>query len=200
MSFNQFLRLMGCCLVILAFPKSSGAVDSPVSVTLDQEGGRYSLVEEITVLVDPQIAWNVLTDYDHLSQFVHSIRGHIRSKNGEVFLVHQVASGGFLFFTASVEVLLKVHEEPNRWILFKDVSGKDFKGYSGIWTLRPVSQGVVVNYQLEVERNKNTPGFVSGDLLRSATKDLLNEVRVEMERRESKIEQGNKSTKTPVIK
>ena len=70
-------------------------------------------------------------------------------------------------------------------ILFKDVGHKNFKSYTGIWTLRPTSQGVKVKYQLRVTRNEKTPDFINGDLLRNVTKDLLNQFRGEMERREA---------------
>jgi hypothetical protein len=186
MSFGVFLRVIGCWLVFLASPRCFGNTDAPVSATLAQTGDTYNIAAEFTAPVCTQTAWNVLTDYDHMSNFIASIHGHIKSETGDDLLVHQVASGGFLIFTVSVEALLKIHEDPMDEILFKDISWKDFKSYSGIWTLEEVPQGVRVTYQLEAERNKHTPGFVNGEVLRSSTGNLLKQVRTEMERRQAK--------------
>lgn len=188
MSAPSSLKVIGCSIVFIVASLSWGNGDKPVSVTLGEVLKQYDLQGDFTAPVDPQTAWDVLTDYDHLSQFIHSMRGHIRSEKGEDFLVHQVATGGFLFFTASVEVLLNIHEDPIHSIVFKDVSGKDFESYTGSWTLQPVPAGVEVTYRLHAERNKQTPGFVSGKLLQSTTGDLLNEVRKEMERRKAIIQ------------
>src|SRR5208282_6367575 len=105
-------RVIGCLLILGMASKSMGGTDAPVSATLMQNGDVYSISAEFTAPVDPLTAWNVLTDYDHMSNFIASIRGHIRSEKGDDLLVHQVATGGFLIFTVSVEALLKIHEDP----------------------------------------------------------------------------------------
>ena len=107
--FKALLRIVGCCLIFVAASNGSGDTNSPVSVTLVPDKDKYVIVGKFISQADPQTAWSVLTDYDHLSKFVSSIRSHVRDEEGNILLVHQVASGGFLFFTASVEVLLKVH-------------------------------------------------------------------------------------------
>lgn len=192
MSFQSYLRTAALGLAFGAACGGWAAGDSPVSVTLAEEMKQYNLQGEFIVPVDPQTVWDVLTDYDHLSKFIHSMRGHIRSGNGDDLVVSQVGTGGFLFFTVSVKVLLRIHEEPIHSIEFTDISGKDFKSYSGSWTLQPVPEGMQVIYRLHAERNQNTPGFISGGLLQSTTRDLLDEVRKEMERR-----QALQTTKNP---
>jgi hypothetical protein len=194
----MFLRVIGCWLVFLVPLRCFGNSDAPVFATLAETGDTYNISAEFTSPVDQQIAWNVLTDYDDMSKFIASIHGHIRSEKGDDLLVHQVATGGFFIFSVSVEALLKIHEEPMTSIHFTDISGKDFKSYSGVWTMRVVPGAVNVTYQLEAERNKHTPGFVNGEVLRSSTGNLLKQVRTEMERREAKIQKENISaTNTP---
>ncbi len=193
MSSKIVLQAAGCWLFFLAASLCSASDDAPVSVALI-ERDSYTLNSQFIVPVPPQIAWNVLTDYDHLSQFVHSMRGHIRSEKGDDLLVNQVATGGFLFFTVSVSALLLIHEEPIHDILFTDTTGKDFKNYSGSWNLLPIPQGTQIIYQLKAEKNKNTPGFVTGKILQSTTRDLLNELRREMERREVLIQKNVSSS------
>jgi hypothetical protein len=183
---KKIFMAMGCWLVLGITPKCLGAMDAPVSATLMQDGDVYTISAEFTAPVDPQTAWNVLTDYDHMSSFIASIHGHIRSEKGDDLLVHQVATGGFLIFTVSVEALLKIHEDPMTDIHFTDISGKDFKDYGGVWTLKTIPQGVDVVYHLVAERNSHTPGFVNGEVLRSSTGNLLKQVRTEMERRQAK--------------
>jgi uncharacterized protein YndB with AHSA1/START domain len=197
LSLKIVLQAAGCWLFFLSASLCSASGDAPVSVVLT-ERDSYTLNAQFIVPVPPQNAWNVLTDYDHLSQFVHSMKGHIRSEKGDDLLVNQVATGGFLFFTVSVSALLLIHEEPIHDILFTDTTGKDFKSYSGSWNLLPIPQGTQITYQLKAEKNKNTPGFVTGKILQSTTRDLLNELRMEMERREVII-QKDASSPTKIV-
>jgi hypothetical protein len=153
-------------------------------VSLDREAGHCHAQGRFHAAVPVAIAWQVLTDYEGITRFVHSVResrlepgpdGQPRLRQdavGSAFLVHR-----------RVRVLLKLDEVPNRRIGFHDVLGEDFREYHGEWRLLPDTAGVRIEYELSAEPNSALLRmFCRGSLLHGA-EDLLAQVRDEMLRR-----------------
>ena len=114
-----------------------------------------------TVKADADVVWDVLTDYNHVSNFISNMHSHIQKKDGNDLTVEQDAGGGFLFIQEHLKALLTIHEEPLQSISFNDVSHKAFELYSGLWRLQPdtASGEIKVTYELQATRNKKTPNF-----------------------------------------
>jgi hypothetical protein len=171
-----------------AFFPGFAAEDPKYSFTFQQAGDDCRFTGDFKVPADPQIAWNVLTDYDHQSRFVQNLHYHIRQKDGNSLLVEMTAGGGFLFIRQEVKGLLRVQEDPMKSVAFDEVSHQKFDLYQGLWTLQPDGDGkdVDVSYRLQTRKNHFTPGFVTPDLLRQTSEDLMVQMRREMVRREEK--------------
>ncbi|MGH8727776.1 MAG: SRPBCC family protein [Burkholderiales bacterium] len=76
----------------------------------------------ISVAVEPDLAWAVLTDYNHPADFVPDLLlsrviGH------EPLHVEQKGETGFLIWRFPIEVVFEIEERPPRAIGFKSVSG-----------------------------------------------------------------------------
>lgn len=134
--------------------------------------------------VADSLAWSVLTDYDHIGDFVRSIvSSRVERRGDRQVLLRQEAIGRVFLLRRRVQVLLEVQEEPGRRIAFHDVLGKDFRDYAGAWSLVRDSTGMRVDYELEAEpRGRLAHAFCRGALRRTA-QDLLEQVRAEMLRR-----------------
>jgi hypothetical protein len=157
---------------------------SEIAVTLGNDRGSCNVRGSFTAPVSGALAWQVLTDYDSLGLFVHSIESSRLEHGGDGQpLVRQVALGGPFPFRRRVRVLLALDVDPQRRIGFHDLLGRDFRSYVGQWRLR-VDAGVThVEYQLEAEpRGVVARAFCRG-ALRGMAEQLLTEVRVEMIRR-----------------
>jgi hypothetical protein len=162
-----------------------------VSLAFQDQGGRYRLEGRFFVTADKDVAWNVLTDYEHIPLFVGNMKkSHVRERLYNNLFLEQEMEGGFLFFTKRVNVLLDVKENPFQSITFRDLRRKDFEVYQGGWDLRPEAQGKVeVVYRLEAKQNFSLP--FSGDFMQGGVKDLLRAVQREIQKRQAQKTKEN---------
>jgi len=154
------------------------------SVDVDQASTGCRVNGRFEAPVPASVAWEVLTDYDHIPRFVRSMKlSHVEKRDSSGVLVRQDAVSGFLFFHRHVQVLLDVKEDRGARIGFRDISGKDFTTYFGEWRLEADSTGTRVRYQLEAEPRMALPRSMCRGMLKGVARDLLEQVRAEMIRR-----------------
>jgi hypothetical protein len=79
--------------------------------------------------------------------------------------------------------VLDITENPPDRIAFHDVGGESFRSYVGTWTIDPDGAGSRVTYTLEA-RPRSSPPFFARSIVASNARGLLEEVRLEMLRRE----------------
>jgi hypothetical protein len=165
-----------------AAPRLRAAVDVDRSMVF----GTITIKAYVDVPVASQTAWLVLTDYDHLAEFVPDMHlSRIISKPGEPLRVHQRGEKSWLMLDSPFEVVLQLDETPSTRIGFRRLAGsvKDMKGE---WRLRPIKDWVRVSYTARVE-----PGLLSprmpGDsmLIESDISRMLEALGQEMLRRQA---------------
>jgi hypothetical protein len=174
--------MLGVLAPLVLLATVAGPTD--IAVTLGSGRGSCSVQGVYTAPVSRAVAWQVLTDYDSLGRFVHSIEAsRLEHQADGRLLVRQQAVGGPALFQRRVHVLLALDLEPERRIGFNDVLGKDFESYVGEWRLSGDSTATRVEYRLEAEPH----GFLAHTFCRGAlhgmAEQLLTEVRNEMFRR-----------------
>jgi Polyketide cyclase / dehydrase and lipid transport len=129
-------------------------------------------------------AWSVLTDYDHIPSFVSSMRSsRVKGRGDGYLLVEQESVARMLWFQRRLDVLLKVREEPPHRITFDDLSKVSFERYEGSWTLQDTAAGREVIYRLTVKGG--LIGLVARSRSQGMVKELLEQVRAEIGRREA---------------
>jgi hypothetical protein len=167
---------------------NSSWANTPIFFTFISEDGLYNFDGGLTVKADMDVVWDVLTDYNHVSNFISNMHSHIKKQDGNDLIVEQDAGGGFLFIQEHLKALLAIHEEPLQSISFNDVSHKAFELYSGVWRLQldQATGEVKVTYELQATRNKNTPSFLTSDLFSGSLADLLNETQREVLKRQAR--------------
>jgi hypothetical protein len=196
----MFFRKVFLYLLLLiagaAIRSDAGFAADSVSLNFQKKDGICGVDASFDVAADCATAWDVLTDYDHMHQFVGGLkRSHLEEYSGKGrFLVEQEFEGGFLFVTKRVRVRLAVQEIRCQSILFEDVGHKDFEFYQGSWQLQPDLNGeLTISYSLKCQQDFNEP--FAGDHLKGGIKDLLNAVRKEILRRQAlKNPPGHDST------
>ena len=171
-------------LILLAGLILAAETARGIDLTVDDARGVCSVHGEFVVQASPDTAWAVLSDYDNIPRFVHSM---VSSKaeylaDGRI-VVRQQAVGHMFLFSRRVNVQLEVREQPGQWIEFRDVLGKDFTHYVGDWEIAPDSSGTRVIYRLEASPRVAMPSGMRCGLLKHAARDLLDEVRAEILRR-----------------
>jgi carbon monoxide dehydrogenase subunit G len=170
-----------------AIRSGTGFAADTVSLNFQQKDGICDVEASFDVAADCATAWDVLTDYDQMHQFVSGLkRSHLEEYSGKGrFLVEQEFEGGFLFVTKRVRVRLAVQEIRCQSILFEDVGHQDFEFYKGSWQLQPKpNRELKISYSLKSQQNFNEP--FAGDYMKGGIKDLLDSVRKEILRRQAR--------------
>ena len=175
---NNILRI----LFIVLFLLSGGpGFAREVSVSMTEWQGIYQLKGDFEVAAPLNKVWEVLTDYDHIDEFVSSIeRSEVKERGIHSLLLEQSAIAGAFVFKKKVDVLLKVLEQPTKEIIFVDISHHDFELYEGSWSLESVPNGVEVRYEMIAEPRTRTPRFLTRAAFLKTSRNLLKEVRTEI--------------------
>lgn len=169
----------------VAGPADAGAAaDSGIRVRVQRSAQGLEVEGHCLVRAPAAVAWEVLTDYDGIARFVSSMReSRVTSRADHHLLVEQVGVSRLFLFTRSFRATLFVEEVPPDTIRFEDVLGKDFDRYRGEWALVPGDDQVELVYRLAARPHTSVPDrFVRGLFGRTA-RDLLAQVRAEIERR-----------------
>jgi len=173
----------GTTLAALAIASAALAA-APVTATVESRGDTYRVQGAFRAPVAPEVAWTVLTDYDHIGAFVSSVlTSRVERRAEGALLLRQESVGGMLFVSHRVEVLLEVREDPGRSIRFRDVLARDFHRYQGEWQLVSDSAGVGLRYVLDADPKAPMPRVLGRAALGRSVRKLLGEVRAEMLRR-----------------
>jgi ribosome-associated toxin RatA of RatAB toxin-antitoxin module len=173
-------------LVLAALLAAPCAASPGVEVTLvESPRGVYRLDGEFTVDAATATAWAVVTDYDRIEHFVSSIESsRILRRDADGAVVEQVGRGKFLFFSRRAKLTLDVREKGPGRLEFRRISGPEFLGYEGSWTVSPSMDGCIVEYALRAEPAPGVaPKFAAKRVLRKTVQGLLDEVRAEILRR-----------------
>lgn len=160
-----------------------------VCLRFQEVKGSYDIAGSFWVQAEPGTVWDVLTDYEHIPKFVGNLKkSHVQEDIGPYhFRLEQEFEGGILFITKRVRVVLDVHEEWYKSIVFTDIHGKDFEFYRGSWRLETdPAGGLNIHYQLKAKQNFEVP--FAGDFMKGGVKDLLEAVRREILRRQARVE------------
>ena len=147
--------------------------------------GTITVRAFIDIPVDTRVAWAVLTDYDHLAEFVPDMReSRLVSKPGQPHRVLQRGEKSWLILDAPFEVLMQMDETPPSRIAFHQLSGT-LRDMHGEWRLLPLKGGLRLTYYAHME-----PGLLSprapGDsmLIRADIERMLEAIGREMVRRQ----------------
>ncbi len=165
-------------------PPAAVATVPPPVVTVEEQKSVNEVLGHFEVPVPLSVAWDVLTDYDHITDFVSSMRASaVESRDSAGLTVRQEAVAGVFPFRRVAHLLLSVREQPGHRIEFHDLLDRDFRLYRGAWELRPEAAGTAVTYHLAARPAAAAPPFIDRAFLSRTVMRLLTQVQAEMMRR-----------------
>jgi ribosome-associated toxin RatA of RatAB toxin-antitoxin module len=134
-----------------------------------------------------QQAWNVLTDYDRLQDFVPDLRSStLIARNGQEAIVEQHSEAGFLFMSQTVHLVVRVTEQPYSTIDVALISG-DMRSYTAHWELAPVvhngTEGTRINFSGVMEPVFFVPPFIGKSIVQVNVKKMVEAVLSEIDKR-----------------
>lgn len=136
--------------------------------TADQ-GGAITVSASADMRVQLATAWDVISDYDHLAEFIPDMRSsRVVQRDGDQVLVEQTGVLGFLFFQQAVEIRLAVTEWPPQRIVAHAVGG-NLKEMTGSYTLETLPGGAIrLSYTARLRPDFAVPPLVGTLVVRDA--------------------------------
>jgi hypothetical protein len=113
----------------------------------------------------------VLTDYNHLADFVPDMRScRIVSAPGMPLQVEQKSETGFLIWRFPIEVVLRIEEQPQQFITSKTIWG-NVKNTQGEWRIRRSARETQLEYSAAMELDFWVPPIIGAAIIRRDVRD-----------------------------
>jgi carbon monoxide dehydrogenase subunit G len=136
-------RLAALLVLVACTATCPPAAAQAISLETYRQGDAISVFAEVLLDVDPKLAWDVLSDYDHLAQFIPDmIVSRVLSREGNTVIVEQKGEFGVLFFRQPIDLRLRIVEVPHTSIVAHAVGGS-FREMSGRYDLDETAGGHV---------------------------------------------------------
>jgi carbon monoxide dehydrogenase subunit G len=159
------LILILLCLlspVPLKSEETSDHLDQHVYLDINQKVWPMNLSAQIEIPASSKAVWEVLTDYDHLADFLPQIeKSHVLGRVGDRVILEQITRTQFLFFRKKIELKLSLLEKDSEEIIFFKTEG-NMETFSGKWTLIKIDGGRSTRliYQLKFKPSFYVPKWV----------------------------------------
>ena len=144
------IRLGTALFTLFALAVAPGLVSAAAAVAIEtriERQGEYITVSASALMqVDARIAWEVLSDYEHLARFIPDMKSsRVVSRDGNRVLVEQKGEFGFFFYRQPVDVVLEVVEYPMRRMDARRISG-NIRDLETRYDLKTSDAGVRLDY------------------------------------------------------
>jgi ribosome-associated toxin RatA of RatAB toxin-antitoxin module len=162
-------------------------VEVSVKQLIKNEQPMFEVNASGFVRATQQQAWQVLTDYERLHEFVPDLRSSaLLSRDGHEVVVEQRSQSGFLFLSQTIHMIVRVKEQPYSVIDVALVSG-DMRDYSAHWELLPSAQngidGTHVTFEGMMEPAFFVPPVIGKSIVQVNVKRMVEAVVSEIEKR-----------------
>jgi carbon monoxide dehydrogenase subunit G len=178
------LRTAGAAL--LALFMGTGMAADEITAQAERQGEKT--VIDLTAHVASPIAdtWAVLTDFEHMPQFISTVKvSTVKMLEPNRLELTQSSESRVGLFSAQVSSVRLVELAPTREIHLKLISG-DFKAFESTTRLSEEPGGTLVTYHGEYVSSKWVPPVVTGGLIAEQTKKFWSELLAEAQRRRAK--------------
>ena len=178
------MKRLLCTVLVLMFQFFADAAEAVDVVVQTRSQGRTIIVEASAEFSREMTrAWAVLTDYDHLSQFIPNMQSSwvvARTSAGPV--VEQRGVARLLVFSIPLEVRLAVMEFPPHRIVSRGEGGS-FREFRGMYDLSVVGGRTRLRYVCEMVPDFFVPPFLGTAMLRQNVEESFGALAEEIVRR-----------------
>jgi len=151
---------------MVAFVLLPAMTQAAAEIRVERLDEAFHIEATATLAANAATAWQVLTDYNGLANFVPDLRvSRVVSAAGEPLRLEQSGDAGFLVLTFRIDVVLELDEAPPGRLAFRAVAG-NVKRMRGHWLIRNAPAGIVLNYEAELEPAFRVPGLIATALIR----------------------------------
>jgi hypothetical protein len=179
-----YLRIVAV-LALAIFPLAGlqAAVDEDIQVHVKKDGPEVAVEVDCPVNASVTVAWEVLTDYDHMSDFLSNIQSSsVQARDGHTLQVYQKGKATRGPLSISFENLREVVLVPFQEIRSRLISG-DMK--ASAFTTRVFDDGGIIHI---INSGRYTPKLwvppiIGPALIEAETRKHFGELRAEILRR-----------------
>jgi carbon monoxide dehydrogenase subunit G len=183
---------MACLLALgLACSSPARAADEPPpvvaerEVNVQREGNSFSIDLVMQARVPPAVAWAVLTDFDHMAEFIPNLsHSQVLQRNENVLKISQKGKAHWGPLTMNFESLREVTLLPQREIRTHGLSGT-IKRVESSMTLEAEGSGTRLHYHTEVEPGSWFPPLLGPAKVREETAAQFSAILQEMAQRQA---------------
>ncbi len=172
-------------LVASALAAACGArAAEDVAIAAERQGRAVRVVARATLKASPALAWQTLTDYDRLADFVPGIvRSRVIARHGENTVVEQSGTARLLLFSYPIEVTVETHAQPPHAIEVRLLNG-NLRRLEGAYRIEPLADGrLVLRWSGLIEPDLALPPLIGEFLMRASVEEQFNGMVGEIERR-----------------
>jgi ribosome-associated toxin RatA of RatAB toxin-antitoxin module len=164
--FCWMLLAATLCPVQWAMSADGPPLVSGSDVRVERIGGGFTVDLTLYAPVAPSRAWEVLTDFDRMSEFVPNLKSSsVSERNENVLKVNQKGVARYGIFFVNFESVQETHLSPQREIRANGVSG-DFHRMDSVMRLQAEGAGTRLTYHADVLPNFWFPPFIGPTLVR----------------------------------
>lgn len=179
------ILLMACTTAFAA--GSPSAKPEVLDVVVDARDGGYVATLSLLVAVPPPIALEVLTDFDHMADFVPNLNAsRLLARNGNVFRVAQQGRAEFGPFSFRFESERQVELFPEGRLVAQRLSGSPKAMRSELRVL-PNGAGTRIDYRIEMLPDHWFPSSIGTHFIRHELAEQFLALGREMEGRFRKL-------------
>ena len=114
--------------------------------------GARRLAVQLRTPIKEAVLWEVLTDYDHLSDFIPNLASStVVARKEKRVQLNQVGSQQLLGLRFSAQVHLELVEDRAKGQLKFHMIKGDFRRFEGNWIMRDLDRGTSLLYELTVQ-------------------------------------------------
>ena len=154
-----------------AAPPARSAAAKP---TLRGSQGNYTAT--VFVAAPAKRAWSVLSNYEAMAGVMPDIKeAKVLKRNGSSLELLQVYQAPYTF-GRRIKATLAMRETPPRQLSYQLIQGDQINSLKGTWTITPVSGGVLLRHQIQID--PVVPGFVRPLYYELSEANLLQSMRL----------------------
>jgi carbon monoxide dehydrogenase subunit G len=182
---------LATCAAAAAFWPAPPAGAQELTLETYRRGDAFLVWAETELQVDLRVAWDVLSDYDHMSQFIPGMSAsRVLSRSGDTLLVEQKGEFAFFFFRQPIEVKLEIVEVPLSRIVARSIGGGSFLEMTGRYDLEKSDDGVKITYTGRFVPNFSLPPFLGVVAVRHTAATRFAAIVAEIQRRDALAKAG----------
>ena len=184
-------------LAMLPVAGLRAAADQDIEVRVKKNGAEVAVDVDCPVNASVAVTWEVLTDYDHMSEFLSDLQhSSVQARDGHTLQVYQKGKAERGLLSITFENLREVVLVPNQEIRSRLISG-DLK--ASAFTTRVVDDGTFVHI---INSGRYTPKIwvppiIGPTLIEAETRKHFGELRTEILRRSALRAKAPSATLSP---